>query len=60
MCRTPALTSTASALERLAEAAGLDAPQLSRIEAGRSNITFRTFVRLANGLGLKLHALIPR
>jgi UDP-N-acetylglucosamine 1-carboxyvinyltransferase len=43
--------------EQLAERLGIQANNLQRIELGMQNLTLRTLVRLANGLGVGLMAL---
>jgi transcriptional regulator with XRE-family HTH domain len=44
--------------EQLAERVAIDAKDLQKIEAGEVNITFRTLVRLAAGLGCTLAELV--
>lgn len=39
--------------EEFAEAAGIDQPLLSRIEAGSRNITIETLAHIAKGLGCR-------
>lgn len=42
----------------LADASGMDPANLRPIEAGRRNVTLRTLVALANGLGCSLEELL--
>jgi transcriptional regulator with XRE-family HTH domain len=43
--------------EALAERLGLQANNLQRVELGMQNLTVRSLVRLANGLGVSLASL---
>lgn len=44
--------------EQLAERVAMDVKDVQRIEAGEVNVTFRTLVRLAAGLGCTLAELV--
>jgi transcriptional regulator with XRE-family HTH domain len=48
-------------LAQLGEFTGIPTPEVSRIEAGKYNLTIRTATRIARGLGVYLHELfVPR
>lgn len=42
-------------LAQLADACGIDKPELSRIEAGKRNVTIATLVRIADALKVHLY-----
>lgn len=44
---------------KLAEAAGVSLPYLSRIESGLRQPPLDTLERIATGLGCRVHSLIP-
>lgn len=44
--------------EELAETAGLTQSQIAKLEAGDSNPTLRTLVKVAHALGCRLHQLV--
>jgi transcriptional regulator with XRE-family HTH domain len=44
----------------LAARAGIDAQRISNIEAGQLDPTYDVLIALADGLGVRLSALVPR
>ena len=44
----------------LAARTAIDASQISDLEAGRFNPTFDEMIDLADGMGIRLSALVPR